>query len=68
MQKLIHWRVTEIHKNTGNTQKNGAVLKKLLKMYFLPYTGVTYTVNCRNCYCYQQFASHAYCGAAWPVS
>ena len=41
-------------------------------MYFSPYTGTTYTVSSGNCpkflMRYQQFASHAYCGAAGSVS
>jgi hypothetical protein len=38
-------------------------------MYFLPHTGTTYSVSGENFLIrYQQFASHAYCGAAGPVS
>jgi hypothetical protein len=57
--------------NTGNIQKNGAV-QKLMKDLFL-------TLDGHNIHClqrelskflmrYQQFASHAYCGAVRPVS
>jgi hypothetical protein len=33
---------------TGHTQKNGAV-SKVIKIYFSPYTGTTYTVSGGNC-------------------
>jgi hypothetical protein len=41
-------------------------------MYFSPYTGTTYSaagnVQVSHLMRYQQFASHAYCGAVGPVS
>jgi hypothetical protein len=46
--------------------------QKLIKMYFSSYMGITYTVSSGNCPKFfmrcQQFASHAYCRAAEPVS
>jgi hypothetical protein len=44
----------------------------LITNYFSPYTDITYSVSSGNCpkflARYQQFASHAYCGAVGPVS
>jgi hypothetical protein len=52
--------------------KEWCSFKSWKKKIFSPYMGTTYTVSNGNCpkflMCYQQFTSHAYCGAAGPAS
>jgi hypothetical protein len=62
---------THTHTHTGHTQKNGAV-SKVDNNLFLTLHGHSIHCQQRELYTfllrYQQFASHAYCGAVGPVS
>ena len=61
----------DFHENTGYTQKNGAV-SKVNKKFISHLTRHNVHRQQRQLskfrMRYQQFASHAYCGAAGPVS
>jgi hypothetical protein len=68
---LVVVRVPLSYTFTGYTQKNGAV-SKLKKKFISPLTRAQRTRQQRQLskflMRYHQFASHAYGGAAWPVS